>query len=122
MNAVHKAILSFLRETNDPKLTTLIALPDAQLVHRMFSNHRGQRGVRLTRFGLQIMQGYFEAYTIKVPEDEVLKPMHLIFLDDHAALPYYFDADQIVVFDTELAIKLRLVNGRLSVLVSIESN
>lgn len=122
MNAIHKAILDFLRETHDPKLTSLVALPDIKIIHRLFSNHRGQRGVRLTRFGLQIMQGYFHAYAVNVPEDEVIKPVHLVFLDDRVMLPYYFDDDQFILFDYELAFRLRLANGRLSVLVSIETN
>ena len=122
MNAIHRAILEFIREVSDPKLAALAALTDEQIVQRMFFNHRGFRGVRLTQFGLQIMQGYFEAYAVKVPKDEVVKPAHLIFLDDHAVLPYYCGDGRIVVFDAELGVKLRLVDGRLSVLVSIESS
>jgi hypothetical protein len=122
MNATHRAILEFLREVHDAKLAPLVALTDEQIVHRMFSNQRGSRGVRLTKFGLQIMQGYFETYAIKVPGDEVIKPTHLMFLDEHATLPYYCGDGRIVVFDAELGVKLRLVDGRLSVLASIESS
>jgi hypothetical protein len=122
MNAVHRAILAFLREVNDPQLAPLVTLTDEQIVHRMFSNQRGVRGVRLTKFGLQIMQAYFQTYDVKVPEDEVIKPTHLMFLDDHATLPYYCGDKRIIVFDGELGVKLRLVGGRLSVLVSIESS
>jgi hypothetical protein len=122
MNAIHRAILAFLREVNDPKLAPLVTLTDEQIIHRMFSNQRGSRGVRLTKFGLQVMQGYFETYEVKVPQDEVIKPSHLMFLDEHATLPYYCGDGRIVVFDDELGVKLRLVNGRLSVLASIESS
>jgi len=89
-------------------------------MHRMFFNHRGQRGVRLTQFGLQIMQSYFRSYEIQMPDDEVIKPLHLVFLDEHVSLPYYFGKGCIVVFDDELAVKLRLVDGRVSTLVAIE--
>lgn len=120
MSSVHAAIIEFLREADDPKLRPLLALPDVQIIHRMFSNHRGQRGVRLTNFGLQIMESYFQSYSISVPKDEVIKPSHLMFLDQRATLPYYCDQGKIVVFDGELGVKLKLVDGRLSTLVSIE--
>lgn len=120
MNTVHGAIIEFLREADNPKLRPLLALPDVQIIHRMFSNHRGQRGVRLTNFGLQIMESYFESYAISVPKDEVIKPSHLVFLDERATLPYYCDQGKIVVFDGELGVKLKLVDGRLSTLLSIE--
>ena len=122
MNAIHQAILEFLREVDDAKLAPLVALTDEQIVHRMFSNQRGSRGVRLTKFGLQIMQSYFETFAVKVPQDEVIKPTHLMFLDEHATLPYYCGDGRIVVFDSELGVKLRLVDGRLSVLATIESS
>lgn len=117
---VHSAIIEFLRETADPNLRPLLALSDGQIIHRMFSNHRGQRGVRLTNFGLQIMESYFQSYTVSVPKDEVVKPSHLVFLDERATLPYYCGQGKIVVFDGELGVKLKLVDGRLSTLVSIE--
>jgi hypothetical protein len=86
----------------------------------MFSNYRGSRGLRLTRFGLQVMRCYFKGYEIKVPEDEELQPMHLIFLDGRAKLPYYCEKGEIVVYDHMLGVKLRLVDGRLSTLMEIE--
>lgn len=120
MTTIHGAIIEFLREAADPTLAPLLALPDAQIVHRMFFNHRGQRGVRLTNFGLQVMESYFQSYAIGVPKDEVIKPAHLVFLDERATLPYYCGQGKIVVFDGELGVKLKLVDGRLSTLVSIE--
>ena len=95
-------------------------MTDLKIMHRMFFNHRSERGVRLSNHGLQIMQNYFRSYTIAVPADEEIKPLHLVFLDERVSLPYYFDAERIVVFDDELAVKLRLVDGRLSKLVEIE--
>jgi hypothetical protein len=121
MTTIHGAIVDFLRETHDPKLAPLIALADVQIVHRMFFNYRSRHGVRLTNFGLQILKSYFRHYEVKVPKDEVVKPIHLVFLDDHATMPYYCDDGRIVVFDQELGVKLRLVDGRLSTLVNIEA-
>jgi hypothetical protein len=117
---VHAIILQVLREAADPLLTSLLDRPDEQIIHRMFSNHRGERGVRLTKFGNEIMRHYFRSYEIRLPQDEEIKPRHLIFLDEHMALPYFLDTQCIVVFDDELGVKLRLVDGRLSILVNIE--
>lgn len=121
MTGIHGAILEFLREHNDPRLEKFATLSDEQLIHRIFSNHRGRRGIRLTHFGLQVLQSYFESYEVKVPKDVTIKTTDLMFLDERATLPYYCDDARIVVFDHELGVKLRLVDGRLSTLVNIET-
>lgn len=111
-----------MREAADPLLKSLLDRPDEQIIQRLFFNHRGQRGVRLSKFGHEIMRYYFRSYEVRLPEDEVIMPRHLIFLDEHVALPYFLDTHRIVVFNDELGVKLRLVDGRLSVLVDIESD
>ncbi len=76
--------------------------------------------MRLTHFGLQVMRAYFKGYEIKVPDDEHMQPVHLIFLDGRAKMPYYCGNGEIVVYDYVLGTKLRLVDGRLSTLMEIE--
>jgi len=119
MNPVYCAILDYMRETNCDE--SLASLTDEQVVHRMFANHRGERGMRLTEFGLQMMQCCFVSYAVAVPQNEVLRPKHLIALDNSSPLPYFFDKKRIVVFDHALGVKLCLVGGRLSMLLEIES-
>lgn len=123
MNKIHKTIVSHIRETvknDDNELMAFVALTDEQITRRMFSNYRGGLGLRLTKFGLQIMRQYFKGYELTVPEDEKLQPLHLIFLDKRAKMPYYCDESEIVVYDPVMAVKLRLVDGRLSILMEIE--
>ena len=115
MNPVHRAIFDYLRETSVDD--TLLALTDQQLRYRMFY---GQRGMRLTHFGLLVMQGLFRGYDVKMPADERLTPKHLIALDGHVKLPYFFNKEHIVVFDPEFGVRLRLAGGRLSTLMEIE--
>ena len=55
-----------------------------------------------------------------MPADERLTPKHLIALDGHVKLPYYFNKEHIVVFDPEFGVRLRLAGGRLSTLMEIE--
>lgn len=124
MHPVHQAIIRHIREASATENSKLVAhftsLTDEQIIRRMFSNYRGGRGLRLTQFGLQIMRYYFRGYEISVPNDELLQPLHLIFLDGSARMPYYCGDGTIVVYDEILGMKLRLVDGRLSTLMDIE--
>ena len=94
---------------------------DDDAITQMFANHRGDRGMRLTTFGLQVMQTCFIAYDVNLPHDEVLRPKHLVALDELAKTPYYYDRKHVVVFDHNIAVKLKLLGGRLSKLIDIES-
>lgn len=123
MNQIHHAIISYIRENNkssSEEILSFMALSDEQIAHRMFLNYRGSRGLRLTSFGLQIMQNHFKGYEISIPEDEKIQPLHLIFLDGKARMPYYCGDGKIVVYDYMLGVKLRLVDGRLSILMEID--
>lgn len=122
---VHNAIVTHIRDASSAADSTglasrFVSLTDEQLIHRMFINYRGGRGLRLTHFGLQVMQAYFQGYEINVPDDEVTQPLHLIFLDKRAKMPYHCGKGKIVVYDYVLGTKLRLVDGRLSTLMEIE--
>jgi len=112
---VHGAIIAYLRETGESKLSGHIAaLTDQQITERMFSH-----GLRLTQFGQQIMQHHFQSCKISVPDNELRHPTHLILLDTIAKLPYYCGDDHLVVYDHQLGFRLRLIEGRLSILKQI---
>lgn len=123
MNKIYKTIISHIRESirDDEEFVAFMALTDEQIIRRMFSNYRGERGLRLTQFGVQIMRQFFKGYEIKVPEDEKMQPLHLIFLDRRAKMPYYCGDKEIVIYDPVLAVKLRLLDGRISLLLEIET-
>lgn len=124
MNQIHKSIVSHIRETSkdDNDFISLIELTDEQIIRRMFSNYRGERGMRLTQFGLETMRQFFKGYEIKVPENEKIRPVHLIFLDKIAKMPYHCGDKEMIIYDSILAVRLRLVDGRLSILMEIETN
>jgi hypothetical protein len=112
VNPVHRAIIDYVREHSVDE--NLLALTDQQLLYHMFANNRS---IRLNHFGLVVMQNFFTAYIIPLPKDERIRPKHLVRLNKRETMPYYFNREQIVVFDYEFAVKLRLVGGRLSTLL-----
>ncbi len=120
---VQQAIIDYLRRSpNEPMLVQHFgALTDEQINQLMFVN----AGMRLTQFGYQIMQRHFQNHRQMVPDGELRLPTHLMFLDSTAKMPYYIDEDPatqegyIVIYDHALAMRLRLIDGRLSILVQI---
>jgi hypothetical protein len=125
MNEIHAAIVSHIREVNKAQDNPVMArqfdsLTDEEFIRQMFLNYRGSRGLRLTKFGVMVMQRYFKGYEIKVPEVEEWSPKYLTFLDQKSKMPYYCDKKMIVMFDHVLGVKLRLVDGMISILMEIE--
>ena len=100
-------------------------ITDEAMVRHMFSNYRkhdeDNRGLRLTKFGLQIMKQYFRGFEILMPDGEKLKPSHLLYLDKKSVMPYYCDSAGFTVYDHNLGIKLKLADGKISTLIDIES-
>ena len=123
MNRLHAAIVAHIRSMSleDALFAGFATLTDEQMIRQMFSNYRAGRGLRLSFFGHEVMRRHFRGYEIKVPSDETINAANLLFLDSHAKMPYFLTKDQFVVFDHLLAVKLRLVDGRLTLLTEIES-
>lgn len=128
MNRVHSAVLRHIRDASSKEegkiASTLTSLTDEQIVRMMFSSYRGRdgasRGMRLTNIGLEIMKSYFTFFEIKMPENHMVQSGELIYLDRRATLPYFFSNDRIVVFETELGIKLKLADGDIPTLIEME--
>ncbi|RYF15754.1 MAG: hypothetical protein EOO77_13070 [Oxalobacteraceae bacterium] len=129
MNKVHAAIVRRIRESSKAvghKLSHYLEpLTDEQVVRLMFSNYRGKgtnaRGLRLTNSGLQMMLGYFTHYEVNLPQGRHIQTGELLYLDRRAKLPYYCSDQKLVVFETELGMKLKLYNGDIGALITIES-
>lgn len=130
MNKVHSSLLSYIRETlaaeDNPVLTKMIdGKTDEQIVRMMFFNVRGRdsrmKGLRLTNFGVTVMKSYFQAYEIE-RDGKKLGPMELVYLDKKARLPYWIDdVGNVVMFDPELGIKLKLADGDVTVLMEMDA-
>ncbi len=119
---LHQAIITYIKEQlekEESKLATkFLSFSDKQLVQRMFSNYRNNKGLQLTNFGLEVMKQYFQYYEVKVPQDERILPVHLMYLDTNSKLPYHVGKDKITIYDHVIAMQLRLADGRLSILAS----
>ena len=128
-NKVHTALISYIREVSGKEsgeLSVRLAnMNDAEFTRKMFFNHRGSnddtRGLRLTNFGLTVMKMYFKGYEQKMPEGVRLMPLHLLYLDQHASMPYYCSNDGFFIFDHHLGIKLKLADGHIEILMEIEN-
>lgn len=129
MNDVHRAVLRHVRESlaaqPGPLASKLAGLGDEQLVRMMFSSYRGRadaRGMRLTNFGLQVMRSVFKSYEIALPEGHRLRVPEILYLDHRASLPYFVSDERVVLFESELGLKLKLADGDLATLIEIESS
>lgn len=129
MNDTHRAVLRHVREAlatqPGPLQGKLAALGDEQLVRMMFSSYRGRadaRGLRLTNFGLQVMRAAFKSYEIACPEGHRLRAPEILYLDHRASLPYFVSDERVVLFESELGMKLKLADGDIGTLLEIESS
>ena len=130
MNKIHTSLLNHIRESlaaeDNPLVGKMIdGKSDEQIIRMMFSNFRGRaeaaRGLRLTNFGVTVMRTYFQGYEIE-REGKKVGPMELVYLDKKARLPYWID-DQgnVVMFDPELGIKLKLADGDITILMEMDA-
>lgn len=117
---IHAAIISHLRThlTNSALADQIVTWSDDLMLRRIFLNYRGERGLRLTQFGQQLMQCCFQCFEFKNSKGEV-PSSHLLFLDSHAKMPYFYNDKLLVIYDPRFAVFLRLVNGELATLVEI---
>lgn len=133
MNRVHSSIIKHIRESSSQdggkdggKVAAAFAnLKDEQFVRLMFSNYRGRdekaRGLRLTNIGLEMMKSYFHFYEIRLPEGRRVASNEILYLDRRATLPYYYSHEKIVVFETDLGLKLKLADGEIATLIEMEA-
>lgn len=128
MNRVHAKLITLVRKATAKDTNPVFDdKTDEQVMRLMFGNFRGRdqstRGMRLTNFGLQIMETYFQSYNIRRAEGRKIAPVELLYLDRKAKLPYYIkDDNNLVMFDPELGIKLKLCDGDIQTLIDMDGD
>jgi hypothetical protein len=120
---IHTAVIHALRLrlATSPFAPQLAAWDDTQFVRRIFRNYRDGRGLRLSQFGQQLMQSCFKSYNFETGENEHQHAAYLLFLDNRAKLPYFWEPKKLVVYDEKFAAWLRLV-GDMPTLVEIDTD
>lgn len=127
MNEIHRFVLNHVRASYETQTgliaKKLSALSDDHLIRMMFASYRGKndaKGLRLTNFGMQVLRSVFMCYEIKLPDEHTLKAPEILYLDHRATLPYFVSNEKIVVFETELGMKIKLADGDINTLIEIE--
>ena len=127
LNKVHSVILTKIREATAEKGGLLAekfqSMEDEQITRLMFSNYRGKElshGMRLTKFGLQVMLEFFKGINITLTGDQKIKMVHMLYLEKSSKFPYYFEKNELILFDDMLGFKLKLADGNIDVLMKIE--
>lgn len=123
--SIHHKITSLIIEMAEKQkhpLRTLITAPTpGEACHQIFSNYRGGdalgKGLRLSDVGLQLMKTFFKCYEIALPGGYRVTMPHLLYLDRTAEMPYWLNHQYISVFDSDLAMMLRLVDGSIQGLI-----
>lgn len=121
VNLVHTKVLETLRAlTADDSLNfpLIASLDDNQTLRFIFTNYRDEKGVRLTGHGVTILKSVFRSYSFPLPPDFRLSPAMVVWLDRQSPMPYFLSNDNITVFDATLAVRLKLANADLSLLVA----
>ncbi len=122
----HTQVLNILKrmqgENQNPLCLELELDSNEVLLRKYFLNYRGgdpenARGLRLTDSGLLTMRCFFKSYDIELPGDYKPRNRHVVYLDRHCKMPWHLKANHLILFETEMAFKAKLV-GDLDLLVS----
>jgi len=106
-----KDIILHIRSKANKKISAkLDSITDQDLCKRMFYSPKSNR---LTQFGIELMKGFFKEYII-IRQNNLITINEILYLDKACKLPYFLSRDKIVVFETEIAVILTLVEGNIS--------
>lgn len=132
--SVHKQLVQFIKENaekdNNPLVVALEECDEYQVYRKIFKNYRNigiQKGFELTWLGFNIFKLYFSVYEVIIPVEEKIRAYDILYLDKKAKLPYYIQRDgddglkKVLTFDGQLALMLKLADGRISNLRELES-
>lgn len=120
MNQTHAALVQHIKTNIPDDLSELIKdKTDEQIIRAIFSNYRGMHGMRLTEDGIKIISSLFRVY--EIDRETFPTARELLYLDHIAKLPYHIDDNgKILMFDPELAMKLKLADGEISTLFFVD--
>jgi len=100
--SIHDQIYNYLLQTYS----------DAVVKHprQIFYNYQRQ-GLRLTKFGHQLMRQEFDHYEFVIDRDQKITAGDLLRLDRGMQWPYYIHRDILVLYSEDDATIIKLVGG-----------
>jgi hypothetical protein len=118
---IAEAVIAQATTTQSPLAGMLEGKDPQQACHVIFSSYRGgsdqAKGMRLSDEGLQLLKAFFKCHDVYlVPGYKQTLP-HILYMDRVAKMPYWMNDKYCAMFDSELAMMLRLAEGRIQDLV-----
>lgn len=120
LGGIHAAVVAYLKgaavKRGDTELADAFAnMGDHRVARMIFSNMRAVEGVwhglRLSKTGLEIMRRYFQSVEVAMADGKRLSHRNVLYLDGRAKMPYYASGEGYTLFETKLAISLKLAEG-----------
>lgn len=108
-------------EQEHPLRSLVDGLTTQEVCYLIFHSYRGNeesaRGLRLSEVGLQLLKTFFKCYHVQMPAGYAIKLPHLLYLDRVSKMPYWLSDKDVVLFDTELGVMLKMSDGSLDGLI-----
>lgn len=120
-NIAHKMVIEELRSIAADgaiDMPFVAEYSDERLLRMIFINFRASKGVRLSAFGREILTNIFRSYTFPLPPEFRISPAIIVWLERASPLPYFISSEKITVFEPTLAIRIKLADGDLSLLMA----
>lgn len=120
---IAELIRSKLTADNHPLLGMVQMRSTEEICKLVFYSFRGSdgnvKGLRLSGEGLALTKICFKSYDFPFPAlpAKTVKLPHLLYLDRISTFPYYIDGKVFVTFDSDLAMMLKLSDGKLDTLI-----
>jgi hypothetical protein len=118
---IAKIVVDQTRSSGSPQWGLLDGRTTQEVCYLLFSSYRGEgttaKGLRLSDTGLQLMRACFKSYEIQLAYETKLKLPHILYMERVTKMPYWMNHKICVLFDSELAMMLRLVEGRIQDLI-----
>lgn len=118
---IAEAVIAQAQAAQSPLMGLLDGKDLQQVCHVIFASYRGAsgqaKGLRLSDEGLQLMKAFFKCHEIYLTPGYKQKLPHLLYMDRVSKMPYWMNDKYCALFDSELAMMLRLADGRIQDLV-----
>jgi hypothetical protein len=118
---IAEALITQATVTQSPLVSLLEGKDPQQACYVIFASYRGaanqSKGFRLSDEGLQLMKAFFKCYDVELAPGYRGKLSHLLYMDRVARMPYWMNDKYCSLFDSELAMMLRLAEGRIQDLI-----